>query len=99
MLSPVLRGTIDAAKEEVCAMTAMCTMGLAPVVLDGHVDALAAEYVVRLRAGTPIDLGRPIKSKYPIRHARYELLELGSPTLLDGLAPLGARMTAMPALI
>jgi HSP20 family molecular chaperone IbpA len=30
-------------------MTAMCTMGLAPVVLDAHVDALADEYVVRLR--------------------------------------------------
>jgi HSP20 family molecular chaperone IbpA len=36
-------------RERRCAMTAMSTVGLAPVVLDAHVDALASEYVVRLR--------------------------------------------------
>ena len=49
--------------------------------------------------GTPIDLGRLIDAKHPIRHARYELHELGSPTLEDVLAPLGARTRAVPALI
>jgi hypothetical protein len=37
--------------------------------------------------GTPIDLGRLIHSRHPIRHARYELEEVGRPTLADVLAP------------
>jgi len=48
--------------------------------------------------GTPIDLGRLIESKHPIRHARYELKEIGSPTLEEILAPLVAKETAMTAL-
>jgi predicted GTPase len=39
-------------------------------------------------SGTPIDLGRLIDSKHPIRHATYELRELGTPTLADALASL-----------
>jgi len=38
--------------------------------------------------GTPIDLGRPITSKHPIRHVRYELEELGTPTLTEVLEPI-----------
>jgi predicted GTPase len=49
--------------------------------------------------GTPIDLGRLIHSMHPIRHARYELHELGSPTLEQVLAPLGPRVATMPALV
>jgi predicted GTPase len=45
--------------------------------------------------GTPIDLGRLIESKHPIRHARYEPRELGSPTLEKLLAPLVAKETAL----
>ena len=37
--------------------------------------------------GTPIDLGRLIDVRHPIRHVRYELEELGHPTIEDVLAP------------
>jgi predicted GTPase len=47
-----------------------------------------------LVTGTPIDLGRPIQSRHPIRHARYELRELGTPTLAEVLAPLVGRAGA-----
>ena len=36
--------------------------------------------------GTPIDLGRLIDSRHPIRHVRYELEEIGRPTIDDVLA-------------
>ena len=42
-------------------------------------------------SGTPIDLGRLIESRHPIRHVRYELEELGQPTIADVLAPLVER--------
>jgi predicted GTPase len=64
--------------------------------LETTINAASCDVVI---TGTPIDLGRLIESKHPIRHARYELHELGSPTLEDVLAPLGARVAAMPALI
>jgi predicted GTPase len=35
--------------------------------------------------GTPMDLGRLIKSRHPIRHVTYELQEIGEPTLDDVL--------------
>jgi predicted GTPase len=64
--------------------------------LEATINASECDVVV---TGTPIDLGRLIDSKYPIRHARYELREIGSPTLEQVLAPLGARVAAVPALI
>ena len=38
--------------------------------------------------GTPIDLSRLITSRHPIRHVRYDLEEVGVPTLEDVLAPI-----------
>ncbi len=38
-------------------------------------------------SGTPIDLGRLVRSRHPIRHVTYELQEIGQPTLADVLAP------------
>jgi predicted GTPase len=64
--------------------------------LEATINAASCDVVV---TGTPIDLGRLIQSKHPIRHARYELQEIGSPTLEQVLAPLGPRVAAMPALI
>jgi predicted GTPase len=64
--------------------------------LEATINAATCDVVV---TGTPIDLSRLIDAKHPIRHARYELHELGSPTLEDVLAPLGARTRAVPALI
>ena len=37
--------------------------------------------------GTPIDLRRVLDVDVPIRHATYELHELGHPTLADVLGP------------
>jgi len=62
--------------------------------LEETINAATCDVVI---TGTPIDLGRLIESRHPIRHARYELKEIGSPTLEDVLAPLGARVAAMPA--
>jgi predicted GTPase len=64
--------------------------------LEATINASGCDVVV---TGTPIDLGRLIDSKVPIRHARYELREIGEPTLADVLAPLGARVATVPALI
>jgi predicted GTPase len=50
----------------------------------------AAECDVVL-TGTPIDLGRLIKSRHPLRHVTYELEEIGRPTLVEALQPLIGR--------
>jgi len=64
--------------------------------LEATINAVDCDVVV---TGTPIDLGRLVQVKHPIRHARYELREIGLPTLKQVLAPLGPRVAAMPALI
>jgi predicted GTPase len=64
--------------------------------LEATINAANCDVVV---TGTPIDLGRLIRSTHPIRHARYELQEVGTPTLEQILAPLGARVAALPALV
>jgi predicted GTPase len=64
--------------------------------LEATINAATCDVVV---TGTPIDLSRLIAAKHPIRHATYELEEIGSPTLEDALASLGARVAAVPALV
>lgn len=59
--------------------------------LEATVNAVDCDVVV---TGTPIDLGRLIRSRHPIRHVRYELEEVGSPTLHDVLQPIVARVAA-----
>jgi len=49
------------------------------------IEAADADVVV---AGTPIDLARLVTIHHPIRRARYELEEVGRPTIADVLAPL-----------
>lgn len=62
--------------------------------LRATIDATDCDVVV---AGTPIDLTHTVSVRHPIRQARYELRELGSPTLADVLAPqLGAWAAARP---
>ena len=56
--------------------------------LEQTIDATDCDVVV---SGTPIDLGRLIRSRHPIRHVRYELEEIGTPTMADVLAPIVAR--------
>jgi predicted GTPase len=55
--------------------------------LEATINATDCDVVV---TGTPIDLGRLIESRHPIRHVRYELDEIGRPTLADALAPIVA---------
>jgi predicted GTPase len=38
--------------------------------------------------GTPIDLGRLISTRHPLRHSRYELREIGRPTIREVIAPI-----------
>ena len=49
------------------------------------INAAECDVVV---TGTPIDLGRLIHSRHPIRHVTYELHELGEPSLESVLAPI-----------
>jgi predicted GTPase len=72
-------------------------MGYSPVQLqelEATINASDCDVVV---TGTPIDLGHLITSHHPIRHVRYELDEVGTPTLADVLQPIVARAkTAHP---
>jgi predicted GTPase len=61
--------------------------------LEQTINAVDCDVVV---GGTPIDLGRLIESRHPIRRVRYELEEVGQPTIADVLAPVVAK--ASPAL-
>ena len=61
--------------------------------LQQTINAVDCDAVV---SGTPIDLARLIDSRHPIRRVRYELEELGEPTVADVLAPVVAK--ASPAL-
>jgi len=51
--------------------------------LEATINATDCDVVL---TGTPIDLGRLIRSRHPIRHVRYELEEIGRPTVADVLA-------------
>ncbi len=53
--------------------------------LEQTINATDCDVVV---TGTPIDLGRLIQSRHPIRHVRYALEEVGTPTIADVLAPI-----------
>jgi predicted GTPase len=59
--------------------------------LEATVEAADCDVVV---SGTPIDLRRVVHTRHPIRQARYELREIGSPTLADVLASLVQRSKA-----
>jgi predicted GTPase len=59
--------------------------------LEQTINAADCDVVV---TGTPIDLSRLIESRHPIRHVRYELEEVGRPTIADVLAPIVARAKA-----
>jgi predicted GTPase len=53
--------------------------------LEATINAVDCDVVV---TGTPMDLGRLIKSRHPLRHVTYELQEIGEPTLQQVLEPL-----------
>jgi predicted GTPase len=59
--------------------------------LEQTINAADCDVVV---TGTPIDLARLVESTHPIRHVRYELDEVGTPTLADVLGPIVAEAQA-----
>jgi predicted GTPase len=63
--------------------------------LEMTINAVDCDAVI---AGTPIDLGRLIGSRHPIRKVTYALEELGNPQLVDVLAPIVAQARRQPAL-
>jgi len=70
--------------------TVLPAMGYGPRQIEelrATIDAADCDVVV---AGTPIDLRRVVHTTHPVRQARYELREIGSPTLADVLAPIVA---------
>ena len=59
--------------------------------LEETINAADCDVVV---TGTPIDLTRLITSRHPIRHVRYELEEVGTPTIAEVLEPIVAQAGA-----
>jgi predicted GTPase len=62
--------------------------------LEDTINATDCDIVV---TGTPIDLGRLISSRHPIRHVLHELEEVGQPILSDVLEPIPADKRALVA--
>jgi predicted GTPase len=60
--------------------------------LEQTINATDCDVVV---TGTPIDLSRLIKSRHPIRHVRYELEEVGTPTIEEVLEPIVTKAKSM----
>ncbi|MBK9180488.1 MAG: GTPase [Acidimicrobiales bacterium] len=59
--------------------------------LSATIRAVPCDAVI---TGTPIDLARLLDASVPVRRARYELVEVGAPTLADVLTPLVAHLRA-----
>ena len=58
--------------------------------LEATLHAVPCDVVV---TGTPIDLGHIIDPGHPVRHARYEYADAGTPTLAEAVRPLIERLT------
>jgi len=61
--------------------------------LESTINASGCDVVV---TGTPVDLGRLLRSRYPVRHVTYELQEIGEPTLAQILEPIAAAAARQP---
>jgi len=60
--------------------------------LQATMHAVPCDVVV---TGTPIDLGHIIDPGHPVRHARYEYADAGTPTLAEALQPLITSLTTL----
>jgi predicted GTPase len=67
-------------------------MGYSAAQLEELERTIAATPCDAVIVGTPVDLGRLVSVPQPLRRARYEVRELGRPTLADVLSPLMARL-------
>jgi predicted GTPase len=72
-------------------------MGYGDDQLRGPAEPVARVPCDGVVTGTPFDLGRLIDVRHPVRHARYELAEIGGPTLEDVLAPIVQLAQRAPA--
>jgi len=59
--------------------------------LEATINAADCDAVI---VGTPMNLGRLIRSRHPLLHVSYELQEVGAPTLVDVLEPVVRSATA-----
>ena len=66
---------------------ALPAMGYSPAQLDELAATIRAVECDVVVTGTPIDLGRLVEVGHPLRHASYELREIGRPDLTDVLRP------------
>ncbi|HEX7626173.1 MAG TPA: cyclic 2,3-diphosphoglycerate synthase [Gaiellaceae bacterium] len=86
-----IKATLDRWPHLVNVLPAMGYSGRQLRDLEDTINATDCDVVV---TGTPIDLSRLIASRHPIRHATYELEEVGHPTLEEVLAPIVDTMHA-----
>jgi predicted GTPase len=66
---------------------ALPAMGYSPAQLDELAATIRSVDCDVVVTGTPIDLGRLLDVGHPLRHATYELREIGRPDLTDVLRP------------
>jgi predicted GTPase len=81
-------GSIAATYERYPAIGAVLpAMGYGATQLADLAATVAAAPVDVVVSGTPMDLGRLLPLGHPVRRARYEYADAGTPTLADALAP------------
>jgi predicted GTPase len=94
---PSARGTIAAAFAEYPHLgRVLPALGYSEAMLRDLEATIAATDADVVVTGTPVDLDRLIEIRHPLRRARYELHEVGRPTLADVLAPV-LRLLCTPA--
>jgi predicted GTPase len=94
---PSARGTIAAAFAEYPHLgRVLPALGYSEAMLRDLEATIAATDADVVVTGTPVDLDRLIEIRHPLRRARYELHEVGRPTLADVLAPV-LRLLCCPA--
>jgi predicted GTPase len=81
-------GTIEETFRKYDVGPVLPAMGYSDAMLEDLERTIEAADVDVVVTGTPIDLGRLLTTRHPIRRARYTLREVGRPTLADALAPL-----------
>ena len=63
-------------------------LGYSPTQISELEVTIAATPCNLVLSATPMDLSRIVKIAHPLKRVRYELQEIGEPTLADALRPL-----------
>jgi predicted GTPase len=77
-------------------VAALPAMGYSAEQLDELTRTIRAVECDVVVTGTPVDLARLVDLGHPVRHATYQLRELGHPDLADVLGPLIKRLANSP---